>query len=81
MNIPIPEVLWLWGPGVFILVLGYFMIQSVAKYIGKHFLEDFLESQRRQANAVEGLCKAIAGQQEKDEFSRREILLVLKIIS
>lgn len=80
MNMPLPDVLWLWGPGVFILLLGYLMFSALAKYVGKHFIEEFLDSQRRQASAIEGLCKTIAEQRHADDISSREIIYNVKLV-
>lgn len=80
MTLPWPEALWMWGPGVFILVIGYFMFSSLAKYLGKHFLEEFLESQKRQAAAIEGLCRAIQSQRHEDDKSAREIIYCIKLV-
>jgi len=77
--IQIPDVVWLWGPGVLILLLGYFAFRSFAKYIGTHFLEDFLKSQRKQADAISELAQILKSQIKNEEISRRELLLVLKV--
>ena len=77
--IQIPDVVWLWGPGVLILLLGYFAFRSFAKYIGTHFLEDFLKSQRKQADAISELADILKKQMSAEEITRREILLVMRI--